>query len=601
MDTTSESGQDYRAFWTTDEARGWTQTVVAQANEWLKPRFGRDIDLSHNGIVRGENKRLQIQRHDHGGQRGLRFDLEEDNQGGRFTSTLTVVENAQRGGWLSLDVRSASGSFVNRPRLAGYLLEVLSLRDGTPITATPSRVNAGSVSDVVEALESPERRGPVFVAATNEAMSFDGFAWLVDEWAKETVGLAQVFVLDPLATRSLNARLGKVWAVPQWTIRTYLPGVDLTSPAEARANRILGTTRLATDREQHLARLLGGVARSVITDRPAPPAWREWQRTFDRVSAEAIKSSASLRPGRPRQTVATKSQARDLAPDVARLEAELDRVRVTLELPDLTEGALLELLDAATSERIEPGSLEELREELDRQQGRAERAEERLDSAQLRLLIADDDARRAEAEAERQSRRARYLAKALVDHDLAGIAYGDVPEDAEPTDGYGPDPVTYVELLDRLEGLADKGVVFTGDRKDAEALELIDLEGKALHLAWRAAVALCEYARAKTTDNYTGSVHKFLEDQPPGYRTFPLNQHAATETGYTKAQYKGTRRFPVPTDVATSGQVDMFEHFKLARINHQDPRLHYFDDTTASGKVYVGYLGVHLVNSMTKT
>ena len=40
MDTTSESGQDYRAFWTTDEARGWTQTVVAQANEWLKPRFG---------------------------------------------------------------------------------------------------------------------------------------------------------------------------------------------------------------------------------------------------------------------------------------------------------------------------------------------------------------------------------------------------------------------------------------------------------------------------------------------------------------------------------------------------------------------------------
>jgi len=600
MDDPTSSSQDYRAFWTTDAPPGWTASVLSQAAGWLGPKFGGDVDLARDGIVRGEAKRLEIRRHDHDSKHGVRFVMEEENRGGRFVTTLTSVEADRGGGWVSLDVLSDAGSFVNRPRLAGYLLDVLELRDGTRMTATPHRATAARVSDVIAALENPGRRGPILVAATDDKIPFDPFARLVDGWTSETVGLAQAYVLDPLASVELNARLGQRWGVPAWTIRTYLPGIDLSSPVGARANRILGTARLGNDRDKYLARLLGGVARSVIADRPAPPQWRSWQRTFVRVSTSAIAESATPRPGRSRREVAAPAPVLpDLAPDVARLEAELERVRITLELADLSESALLEVLDAATSDRIEPESLRELREELDRQRRGAELTEKRLDASQLKLLVAEDDGRRAEAERERQERRARYLTKALVENNLASIAFGEVPEGDESVDDYGSEPVTYASLLERIGEFRDRGVVFTGDLKDVEGLELIDVEGKALTMAWTAVVSLCEYARAKKSDKYQGNVHKFLEDQLPGYRCYPLNQHAATETGFTKKQYKGTRRFPVPKEIDVSGLVDMYEHFKLARIDNLDQRMHYYDDTTGTGIIYIGYLGTHLVNAMT--
>lgn len=601
METPTIQAQDYRAFWTTEAPPGWTSDVISQASAWLAPKFAGEVDLKEDGITRGDHRRLEVRHHEHGAEHALRFLMEEENEGGRFVTTLTAVEGRRGAGWLSLDVVGEKGGFVNRPRLAGHLLGVVDFEDGTRVSDAPERIRSSRVQDVLDALTSPARRGTVLVACTDATMEFDTFARAVDRWTRETVGLAHVYVLDPLATEELNSRLGRRWAAPPWTIRTYLPSIDISSPVGARENRILGTAKLGAERDGYLARLLGGVVRSVVLERPAPGPWRTWQRTFERVSTTAIAESVVARPARERRAVvpAVVPTAPDLTPDVAYLEGELERIRTTLELTDFSENSLMELLDQATSERVEPESLQELQEELARQRARAEGAESRLDESQTRLVEAHQTVQSLESNRDYFERRSRYLANLLVENDFPELAYGEVPDDADEAVDYGPEPVTFAELLERMKDLEDKGVVFTGDPKDALALQDIDTDGKALAAAWEAFICLCEYVRAKVTRNYDGSVSKFLVDQPAGFRRFPQNQHASTETGYTKRQFKNTRRFAVPGNVQRSGKVDMFEHFKLARIDHQDPRLHYYDHTTKSGKVYVGYLGVHLVNSMT--
>ena len=591
--------QDYRAFWTTSATIGWTNDVVSQASGWLAPKFDGDVDLTVDGVTRGTQNRLEVRHHVHSGERALRFVMEEENKGGFFVTTLTAVEGRRGEGWLSLDVVHRAGGFVNRPNLAGRLLDVVDFGDGTRLDAEPGRIGIARVDEVVAALTSPTRRGAVLVAGTDSSMDFDAFAKAVGVWTREVVGLAHVYVLDPLATEDLNARLGRHWAAPPWAIRTYLPSIDISTPVGARENRILGTARLGGERDRYLARLLGGVARGVILDRPAPAPWRGWQRIFERISTDALVESVVVRPPRVRRVAppAVVAERPDLAPDVARLEAELERVRTTLELIDLTEDSLMDLLDQATSERVDPESVRRLDEQVQRQRERAERVEARLDESQARLVELHQMVQAAESARDEFERRARYLTKVLVENNLHELAYGEVPDDSQPD--YGPDPATFEELVERMTGLEYRGVVFTGDPKCALELQEIDADGKALASAWDAVVSLCEYVRAKNEVGYDGSVSAFLAAQPAGYQLIGPNQHASTETGYTKKQYKNTRRFPVPTEVHKSGEVDMYEHFKLARIDHQDPRMHYYDHTAKTGKVYVGYLGVHLVNSKT--
>jgi hypothetical protein len=58
--------------------------------------------------------------------------------------------------------------------------------------------------------------------------------------------------------------------------------------------------------------------------------------------------------------------------------------------------------------------------------------------------------------------------------------------------------------------------------------------------------------------------------------------------------------FRVPTSVSPDGLVLMDAHFKPTHADTVAPRMHYFDDTDQSGKVYVGYIGRHLTNTKTR-
>ncbi|MGJ4844146.1 hypothetical protein [Leifsonia sp. Le1] len=533
--------------------------------------------------------------------------MDETNAGGQFSTTLTAVEGEREGGWLALEIVRAGGGWVNRPRLAEWLLDVLPLADGSRLAAGPRHVGVADVDELLALLESSSRRGPIFVAGTDSRIPFDSFVRRLSKWSKETVGLAQVIVLDPDATEAFSSAVGKRWATPAWTLRTYLPGLDLASTAGARANRILGTERLARNSDREIIRLLGLVAREVLSTRPTPQDLLQWGRRFERIGTAAAATFATpVRPERPRVDVAAADMhfLRDLSSaqaEAGRLARELARVQASLGLPDLSEASLADLLELATAERIEPQAFHEASDQLARLQQRNDVLVDEVELAKLDRLDAIEELEAAEKTIDDQNRRISYLTRSLVEIGRPDLAFGGTIAENDDLSDLGEEPIDFAEFLERLGDLEAHHVIFTGDERTTAVLQTIDTEGKALQRAWEAVTTLCDYVKAKERGDANGSVHKFLEDQPVGYRSFPVNLHAATETKFTKERYGDERVLPVPDHVDPRGETTMLEHFKLARISRQDPRLYYFDDTSRSGNIYVGYIGPHMTNSQTGT
>jgi hypothetical protein len=88
-----------------------------------------------------------------------------------------------------------------------------------------------------------------------------------------------------------------------------------------------------------------------------------------------------------------------------------------------------------------------------------------------------------------------------------------------------------------------------------------------------------------------------VRNTPHGYNTCPARRHAARENSITMQQWGNERVLPVPSDVDPSGQTVMEAHFKLGQIGRISPRMHYYDDFTGTGKIYIGYIGRHLTNT----
>lgn len=88
----------------------------------------------------------------------------------------------------------------------------------------------------------------------------------------------------------------------------------------------------------------------------------------------------------------------------------------------------------------------------------------------------------------------------------------------------------------------------------------------------------------------------YLRNPPPGKTGWSINRHARDESSDVKSnpKYARPRMLPVPAAVDPSGVVLMVAHVKIAKAGMISPRLHYYDDTSHSGNVYVGYIGRHL-------
>lgn len=170
---------------------------------------------------------------------------------------------------------------------------------------------------------------------------------------------------------------------------------------------------------------------------------------------------------------------------------------------------------------------------------------------------------------------------------------GRATPDAEPA---GPE--SFADLLERLEALP--GVQFTGSPRAALRLDRQSHAPVYARKAWRAAAALSDYAAARLTGDGPSSVREYLSTAPLGHRAVSQHNHSSVESDSTaqSPSYRSPRTLPVPDYVHTDGAVFMGAHFKLGGGNIS-PRMHYYDDTAASGLVFIGYIGEHLPNRST--
>jgi len=114
---------------------------------------------------------------------------------------------------------------------------------------------------------------------------------------------------------------------------------------------------------------------------------------------------------------------------------------------------------------------------------------------------------------------------------------------------------------------------------------------------WTALLALDDYARLKSSNNFNGNFLRYCSETPPGCRGFPPERVALKESESTmsNATCRQQRTFSIPREVDGSGVAIMEAHLKIQKRGSPAPRLHFLDDTRGpTGQILIGYIGPHL-------
>ncbi|MBV2151755.1 hypothetical protein [Kitasatospora sp. SUK 42] len=483
---------------------------------------------------------------------------------GTHQLTLTVATGAEGPTWFRLEAESHStGSGVRTPcrvpvpELARTLLPLLDATDGpAAVHPAPRVITAGEVDALIDELCDPERRLPTVVASVPVNLPLD--RWVEDvvrPLCQQLPGLASAYVLDPGARTGFNVAL-EYHTVYGGAVRTYLPEVDPASRQDATRHPVLARGRI----EQDLRRAAGLLAREprrLAADQPLPPPL---------AAVPVLRVPSPLRP-----------------------------------VAERTEGP-------AVGETAEPT---------------APAREERQDRVEQRAGADEPERVRHVPHPERHDRgqareghegRLRAATRALTGRHCAlpGAPVGATPVagpaatgrsvpaqlPAQPPGRPGK-PETFTELLARIDEFPL--LTFTGDEKAALALDGLQCAGAGwARLAWDGLTALQEYAEAAVRGTARGDFKQWCERTPEGCHRFPPRKAVRGEsrTVFSHTKWKRERMLPVPECVDASRRAFMGAHLRIGG-GRTAPRLHYLDDCSGSGRIYVGYIGLHLTNTRT--
>jgi hypothetical protein len=593
-------GNAYRSFLHLEPMDDPIAAVLQQASSWMREK-GLEPELERSGFARQDDSEVLVIHHEDRDGRNLRLRLLERTPIGEWRTELTVHQPSRGSGWLGLDVNNSEDRFVKVPRLAGYLLKVLPLRDGgVELTPEPTVTNEHGVDEVIDALCDPERQGLVLISGTDDQLDFDSFRKQVTLWTRQVVGLAQVFVLSPSATSAFASKImSPSHAAPPWTVRTYLGLVDPAVVTDARRHRILGTNRLARQSDASIQAILGRTARTYSTDRVMSAEMgrvnRLLARLEDRLLIEGLTSAESptatlVQPVDVAPTAVP--QSHDLVNDLAAYLAQVELVRRVLGVKELTETSLSAIVETSRRGRLEADAVDRVTRQLLERQQHIDEVEHEL--AYYKDMYEREEFERAliEEEHAKLDDTVRWLRKRLADSRDFEAAYGAVP--AEAFTGY---PRSFDDLLTRMPELEERGVFFTGDKDAVRELDDYDSLDKLVRASWDVLLVLTDYVRARSDGHCDQGVDHYLAHTPQGYRQLPPKRHAALETRATMNGWGDERVFPVPAEVSQKGYVVMGAHFKIGRVGRVSPRLHYIDCWTKTSRVYVGYIGAHLTNT----
>ncbi|MCG6493705.1 hypothetical protein [Kitasatospora sp. A2-31] len=467
---------------------------------------------------------------------------------GTHQLTLTIATGADGPTWVRLEAEThTTGSGVRTPcrvpvpELARALLPLLDAADGpAAVQLAPRVLTADEVDGLIDELCDPERRLPTVVASVPADRG-------IDEWVAEVVrplcgqlpGLATAYVLDPGARTEFNVAL-EYHSVYGGAVRTYLPEVDPASRHDGARHPVLARRRIEEDLRR-AAGLLAREPRRIAAEQPLPPP----------LAAVPVLRVAPVVP------------RAGSGPDAAASAAEL-AVLAHEEQQDRAE------------EQARADELQRVRHSLRR---------ERRGGAQVRALAG------------------RFCGGSGGVAAAAGRT-GRLPGGPGIPGGPGVPgipgiPGTFTELMARIDEFPL--LTFTGDQKSALALDEIQCPGAGwARLTWDGLTALQEYAEAAVRGEAGGDFKQWCEHTPAGCHRFPPRKAVRGEsrTVFSHTKWKRERMLPVPECVDASRRAFMGAHLRIGG-GRTAPRLHYLDDCSGSGRIYVGYIGLHLTNTRT--
>jgi hypothetical protein len=536
-----------------------------QFGTWLNELGNPGVDLSPGRRTLDEGIELTVaERRD-----TSRFQLRKSGYPMRLMTTLTAHREPGGGTWLWLEQEyEASATNVEPlklrpPGLIRGILQQVSGHDGLAVlTEEPQRVTAAGLDVLIDVLCDDEHHVPVVVASTHPWRNPSEWAETARDLTANLTGTAAVYVLDREATELLDGMAAfedhKVYG---GAVRTYLPGVDPASTADATRHRVLPQARIIES---------PGRAKMLLTMLP-------WQQARTRPLPEPLRriDANGFESGTKNDT------------------ARLLREPAATEHADQAAGDLAARLSAALEEALARiGQYEQqLQEATARRRAAEDRAYEAVGQAEEEIL--DHDATRTELDAALDQ--VRWLQSELVDSGLVERAYAPVPSDQRT-----PQLLSVGELRQHVVRLRRVSVDL-----DWEIAERLDESFKAATWAakaWRALRALDDYAEARVNGEFDRDFYAYCQQPPPGRTGISANVVAMSESDDTRGnrRFAAARQFPVPTAVHMEGRMHMWAHVKLDSAGRTAPRIHFYDDTAGpTGRLHVGYIGPHLPNKQT--
>lgn len=156
------------------------------------------------------------------------------------------------------------------------------------------------------------------------------------------------------------------------------------------------------------------------------------------------------------------------------------------------------------------------------------------------------------------------------------------------------EPLSFEEILEAIQ-LTD-ALKFTGKFSFVAQLDSQPNIGAGLTRGWNGLRALNAYAISKRDGKFQGGFFDYLLDETHSGFKVPFNYFAAKESESVRANpalYQ-SRVFRVPEEVRTDGTAYMEAHLKVMTNHALAPRMHFLDDTSNTGQIWIGYLGPHL-------
>jgi len=547
--------------------------------------------------------------------------LDETNPGGRWTVSVTACSlpnsrNDQQVLLVELEMEGGSVDDALRlarpPRLVRNLLETNVVRDGTTvISPLPRVIRADNLDEVMNAIVDEGRMASVIVAVSPGQLSDELWQTSISQLTKDSVGVTTAFAVSESAVELLSDRLPDSHAIARGGVRTFAPKVDLSDPEDGLRHRVLGAATFA--RSIRNGRVGGSLpvvhaqqARRRLVEMELPADLRRSQELLTREDARITREA---RIGHVAVATPTLDLPQAETPQVERFHEPIVKVldwsrRAIAALinrwigaPDVSVESVAQLdrfiETNAGGYVVAQEQIDNLLERRNDLQNEIDRLREQNEEAELAARIESDEARKA-------TREARILRERLK----ASERFDDMQVSPEDVCWESPDNIEDF-ILRLTPDVSDlpvvQRVVFTGDESAALEVDKRDPFGRVVAKMWEFVLVLYDYAEQKADNGYKGSVHQYLSDTEVDGRKCSPQRHAAgeSETVMSNARMSKERMLPVPSTVQSGGQVMMTAHFKPTHSNTFAPRMYYYDDTAASGKIYVGYVGRHLTNTRT--